>query len=178
MLELRQQSQVLGVGSAPTAFGLTDRTFFLVESSDRFLEVALKTFFFAFGFAIATALCGCNKPDPNAPPVAVHIESLYRVHRDSPDLAGTAWGGRRVKVVLRSGDYQVSNFDVHWHNGHPQSAAVVIFHCGRPNLDNSREIEITGLCRGRVKDDIERGMGVFWHIAVEGCSVTPVASWK
>lgn len=128
--------------------------------------------FFAFALAIALALSGCKPKPDNGPPVAVHIESLWRVHRDSPDLAHSAWGNRRIRVILRPGDYKTHNFDVHWHNGHPNDPPVVVFHCDRPIVGNEGQIEIIGLCTGKTKDSLERDSSIDWHVSVSDCTVT------
>ena len=165
-----------GLGIEPFA----DRLFFRVAA----LVELIRAFFlgdFAMRFALpvilAVTVVGCtpnaSAPDPSIVPV--NIESLYRVYRDSPQLAKSAWTQRRIRVVLLRRDYVVSGTEIHWHNSTPQNPPIVIFECDKVPIGEEPQVVVTGLCAGRVEDD-DRPGPYPWFVSVRSCTVVPVVN--
>ena len=121
---------------------------------------------------VTMILNGCFKPDQNpVPPTRVALTSLVRDYRDSPGLAESTWTGQKLLITLPAKGYKISLGEIHWFTGLPESLPVIVFECGDPPVNNERDIEIIGICRGRVWDSKHRGPGIDWYIKIESCTL-------
>lgn len=120
--------------------------------------------------ALVTFACACSpwfKPTEPARTWSVAPASLVRSYQDYSDR----WTDQRVTVLLVPKDYVISGHEVHWHFDRKADPPTIVFvFSGPPAPDNTRPIEITGHCEGRVFDKRRRGNGQEWHVRIQNCT--------
>lgn len=96
--------------------------------------------------------------------------AIVRVYRDTPELAKTAYTGATIRVRIEPSNYALAPRQIHWHQtGFTDAPPVIVFECRELPADSASEIEITGVCRGRVEDGKRRGPGIDWYVRVVDC---------
>jgi hypothetical protein len=102
----------------------------------------------------------------------VAASSLVKFFRDfPPESADSIWKGRKLLVNLAAKGYKVSGNEIHFFTGFPNAPPVLIFKCGSVPEDNSKAVDITGRCRGFVKDGKNRGTNVDFYVVIDECSM-------
>ena len=120
--------------------------------------------------ALAASVLACSPLRPEPTPArtwSVDPAALVRSYQDYSDR----WTGQRVTVQLAAKDYTVSGHELHWHLDRKSDPPTMVFvFAGVPVPDNTRPIEVTGVCAGMVFDKRHRGNGQQWHVRVEQCT--------
>lgn len=124
---------------------------------------------FVFCFALGCGPSATTTSDEPVPPVAISLTDLVEAYRFQPDVADSAYTGRRVRVSLSTYRVLPDGIGVEW--GKPESPPIVLFRCEPPR--KTQPIIVTGVCRGRVKDDRPRAAAVRWYLLVDQCSWVP-----
>jgi hypothetical protein len=108
-----------------------------------------------------------EKPEP------VSASALVKYFRDfSQESADSVWKGRKIKVSLAAGSYNVEGSQVQVFSGFPHAPPVLIFECAESLDGNKKSVEIVGKVRGMVRDGKNRGQGIDFRIEIERCSVS------
>lgn len=116
----------------------------------------------------------CRTDRPPTEPITLSAAGLFRTYRDTPDSANKEWRGKRIAVSLSAKDYQIAGTEIHWFDSEPRTHHTIVFECDHVPPNHTYRIEITGVCRGRHFDGLERRGGIHWCIRVAGCTVTPL----
>lgn len=172
--------------SQTTSMSLPAATF--LQTSSQHVAGAVAAAFsggrFVRGFAFALILlaatchpgCSCTPPKP-PPPVDVSAASLVRLYRDTPHIANSSYTGLRIRVRLEPKTYKVNPdglgwpAGVGWFAGFADTPPVIVFHCAPP-ADNTKALEVVGVCNGMTRDGVRRAPGINWCLDVADCSVT------
>lgn len=120
--------------------------------------------------------CGQSQPPDGHPPNPIRASSLIDTYRSFPDQARRLYNGQIVTVRVSRGHYVVAGRELHWYaTGDRQLPPAIVFrfHFDLGEIDS--ELLITGRCRGRDYDNVNRGDNVFFHIDFDnGCSLAEV----
>lgn len=116
--------------------------------------------------------CGPGSPTPYAPPSyqQVSIGELAATYRANP--ADRIYIGVGIKCRLPPRSYRLVGTLIEAHFANPGRPGEVAFLCPAPPADDSKELVISGVCRGIVRDGIVREPGVDYYVLVDSCSVT------
>ena len=122
-------------------------------------------------FLLCFALgCGpsTTSADREPPPIDISSTALIEAYRFRPEVAESAFTGRRIRVHVE--DYRVFEDSVGVDSGMPDSPPLLVFLCLPPAPG---PLVIEGRCRGRVEDGRPRAAGVRWYLLVDQCSWVP-----
>lgn len=119
---------------------------------------------------LVVCLCAaCGPTDPRKQtPTPVSPSALVDHYRDDPWSAENSRTNRRVVMTLSAHSYSVSTDAVGWLTGAPGSPPAVVF-SGVVLPDSLKAVEITGTCRGIVRDGRRRGFNVDFYVLVVDC---------
>lgn len=120
---------------------------------------------------VSVVVLGCNPAaPPQQSPRQVGWSALVSEFRDNP-TADADYRDRRISVFLPSGAYQSVPHGIEAYHAVPGVGGVLVFECDPPPGDNSWPLLVTGTCRGRIIDGIERANRINWWIRVDSCLV-------
>ena len=121
---------------------------------------------------VVCLLAGCG-PAERTQPQPVRPSYLVDAYRDGPLAANSRYTNQRVVCTLPAMSYSVAESGVGWLTGAPGVPPAVIFSC-TPPADNKQAVEITGICKGPIKDGRRRGFNVDFYVLVADCDIRVV----
>lgn len=140
---------------------------------------SVPSFFFREVFAMRvialSVLCfvlGCG-PSKELAPLAKQVgwNTLVNEYRDHREAADREYLNQPIQVYLPARTYKLGKDRIEARFGLPGMPGALVFECHPPVTDRF-PLLVTGICRGTVRDGIERANGIDWFIRIEGCSVT------
>ncbi len=121
-------------------------------------------------FGIGVAPCACDRARKPPEPERVWTPSARDLHNSYVD-ASERYTNKVVNIALPAFSYVVVEGRIHWNAGNPRHAPDIVFTVSNPPADNTRHIEIEGICRGRVENKQSRPPDPKFHVLVEAWSV-------
>lgn len=122
------------------------------------------------------SLClGCGPSKPAQPPRVhrVSLSELVRSYRTFP--SERRYTGVTIQVYVPADSTRKIHSDrVEAFKILETRPGVVLFRTPGDPLDPEADLVITGLCRGTVRDGVQRSGGIDWYVLVEDCVVTQV----
>lgn len=123
-----------------------------------------------------SCLClGCGPTKPTAPPRVhrVSLSELVRAYRTFP--SERRYTGLTIQVHVPADPTRKVHSDrvEAFKILETRPGGVVFLTAGGP-LSPEADLVITGVCRGQVRDGVQRSGGIDWYVLVEDCVVTQV----
>ena len=128
----------------------------------------IRPFLFA---TVGLVLLGCGPGSPTrareiSDVLASELAAVYRQSwKDSTYL------DCRVRVRIEANQYKLVGDRIETHFVTDGKPGCVYFFCDSLPQNASRQLIVTGTCRGIVRDGIIREPGVDYYVKVDGCSV-------
>jgi hypothetical protein len=121
---------------------------------------------------VALSLLGCGPGrHPTPAPVVyktVPPRELYNAYVDSSGR----WDDWPVRVVLPPGSFVRDGNTLLWHTFRTTDAPSIVFAFATvPTVEPTASVTLTGVCRGKRRDEGPRGSGFKWHVLVDGCQL-------
>lgn len=123
-------------------------------------------------FAVAGIALGCGTSAPTGKPARqVGWTALVDEYRADPAAADRNYRNNAIQVYLPAKSYRVEPGRISAYFGLPGTPGALVFDCTPPET-NSAPLLVSGLCRGRTNDGVERANKTLFYVRVEYCTVT------